>query len=230
MIRQVLQHVRGGLHEVGALADQVVGTARAGVKRRARHREQLASGLLRQPCGDQAAGTERCFHHHHAERQAGDDAIAAGEMPCLGGSAQRCLADHGARFGDAALQVGMLGRVGHVETTRHRGHRMPGLQRAVVRRRIDATGEAGDHHQCMRKLGGEVLRHVLAVGRGVASADQGHSPSRKQRGIAQNRQDSRCIVQQGEQRRVVGLAREDQSRAKSLDGFQLAGCIGDGRD
>ncbi len=71
---------------------------------------------------------------------------------------------------------------------------------------------------------------MLAVGRGVASTDQSHGARRKQRGIAENSQDGRRVVQQSEQRRVVGLGREDQTRAKSLDRFQFAGCIGNGRN
>ena len=124
----------------------------------------------------------------------------------------------------------MLGRVGHVEAAGNRGDRMPGPQRAVVGRRVDAAGEAGDDDQCMREVGGEVLRHVLAVGRGVAAADQGHGASRQQRGIAQNGQNGGRIVQQGEQRRVVGLGREDQPRTEPANGFQFAGRIGNGRD
>ena len=47
----------------------------------------------------------------------------------------------------AALQVGILGRVGHVEAAGHRRDRAPGAQRAAMRRGVDAARQAGDHDQ-----------------------------------------------------------------------------------
>ena len=148
----------GRLGQVGALADQVVGAARARVERRAGHGEQLAAGLLRQPGGDQAAGAQRRLHHHDAEGEAGDDAVAAREVARLGRGAEGRLGDHGARFGDAALQIGVLGRVGHVEAAGDRRDGAAGLQRASMGRGVDAAREAGDHHQRARQFGGQVLR------------------------------------------------------------------------
>jgi hypothetical protein len=97
-------------------------------------------------------------------------------------------------------------------------------------RRVDATSEARYDDQCMCEVGGEVFRHVLAVGRGVAAADQRHGASRQYGGIAQNGQNGGRVIQQDEQRRVVGLGREDQSRTEPANGFQFAGRIGNGRD
>ena len=106
-----------------ALAQQVVAAARPRIERRAGHGEHLAPGVLCQPRGDQAAGAERRLHHHHAERQARDDAVAAGEMAGLRRGAEGRLGDHRARLGDPPLQVGVLRRVGHVQAAGDHGDR-----------------------------------------------------------------------------------------------------------
>ena len=184
-------------------------------------------GLLGEPGGDQAAGPQRRLHHHDAEGEAGDDAVPAREVAGLGCGAERGLGDHGARFGDAALQIGVLGRVGHVEAAGDRRDGAAGLHGAAVGRGVDAAREAGDHHQRARQFGGQVLRHALAVGRGVAAADQGDRAVRQQRRVAQDGDGGGCIVQQGQQRRIVRLAREDHARAKPGESAQFAhGIVG----
>ena len=60
-----------------------------GIQRRARHGENLAALFQRILRGDQRAGSFRRLHHHHAARQAGDDAVAAREMARLGRFAER---------------------------------------------------------------------------------------------------------------------------------------------
>jgi hypothetical protein len=104
------------------------------------------------------------------------------------------------------------------------------LQRPVVGGGVDAAGEAGDHNQRVGKIGGEGLRHPLTVGRGVATTNKGNGTGRQPCGIAQDGDHRRRIVQQRKQRRVAGLACKDQPRPEPADGFQLARCIGGGRD
>jgi len=174
VVRQVVQHVLRRLRQVGALADQVVAAARARVERRARHREQFPPRLLREPGGDQAARAERCFHHDHAQRQASDDAVAAGKVARLRRRAERRFTHHRTRLRDATLQVSMLGRVGDVEAPCNRRNGASRPQSTGVRGGIDAAGEAGDHHHRLCQFSGKILRHALAIGRGVASADQRH--------------------------------------------------------
>ena len=65
-------------------------------------------------------------------------------MARLRRGAERRLADHRAGFGDAALQVGVLRRVGHVQAAGHRRDGAPAEQRAAMRGRVDAAGQAGD--------------------------------------------------------------------------------------
>ena len=62
------------------------------------------------------------------------------------------------RFGDPALQIGVLGRVGHVEAAGDRRDGAAGLQRAGMGRGVDAAREAGDHDQRVRQFRGQVLR------------------------------------------------------------------------
>jgi hypothetical protein len=113
----------------------------------------------------------------------------------LGRGAERRLADNGAGFRDATLEVGVLGRVGDIEAAGNRRNGAPRPQRAGVRGGIDATGEPGDHHHRLGEFGGEILGHALAVGRGVASADQRHRTLRQRGGVAQHGDDRWCVIQ-----------------------------------
>ena len=98
--------------------------------------------------------------------------LRRGKWRAWGAVPERRLGDHGARLGDAALQIGVLGRVGHVETAGHRGDGASGLQRADMGGGVDAAREAGHHDQRACQLGGQALGHALAVGGGVAAAHQ----------------------------------------------------------
>ena len=115
-----------------------------------------------------------------------------------------------------ALQIGVLGRVGHVEAA---GHRRDGARRSAARpyaprRRCRGRGRRPPPAECAR-FGGQVLGHALAVGRGVAAADQGDRAVRQQRGLAQHGEHGGRVVQQGQQRRIVGLAEQRSCGAPS---------------
>ena len=79
---------------------------------------------------------------------------------------------------------------------------------------VDAAGQAGDHDQAGRQVVGQGLGHVLAVGGGVAAADHGDRRRGEQGGVALHRDDRRGVVEIGQQRRVVGVANEDQPAAE----------------
>src|SRR3546814_12896540 len=66
--------------QVRALADQQVAAVRAGSGRRARHGHHLAAIIARPPRGDQRSRFRRRLDHHRAVRDAGDDAVARGEV------------------------------------------------------------------------------------------------------------------------------------------------------
>ncbi len=91
---------------------------------------------------------------------------------------------------------------------------------------IDAAGEARHHDQRACEIGGEILRHALAVGRGIASADQGNRAFQEERRIAQHRQHRRRIVQQPKQRWIRQLAEEDQPGAQMQGRIQFVLRIG----
>src|SRR3546814_15290306 len=57
------------------------------------------------------------FHHHHAQRQPGDDPVAAGEMAGLWFHARRLFGDQQAFGRDTPLQFLVLGRIDDVDPT-----------------------------------------------------------------------------------------------------------------
>ena len=130
----------------------------------------------------------RRLHHHDAQRQAGDDAVAAGEVPGLRGGAERRFGDQQAGFGDAAMQVGVFRRVGQVDAAGDHGD---GAAGAHARPRCAAASMPRARPETTTtlrgQLGGEVLRHALAVGRGVAPAHRRDAALLRQRGVAARR-------------------------------------------
>ena len=89
-------------------------------------------------------------------------------------------------------------------------------------RGVDAAREAGDHHQRARELGGQALGHALTIGRGVAATHQGDRAARQQRCIAQDNESGGCIVQHGQQRRVIRFSGENDACAQPVEGVQFA--------
>lgn len=105
------------------------------------------------------------------------------------------------------------GGVGLVEAAGEHGHGA-GRQRALMRRTVDAAGEAGDDGIALAaELGGEQLRHLDAGERGVARADDGDRRQREDRGLAFDRDDRRRLVDGPKHRRIVGLADADEAGA-----------------
>ena len=126
---------------------------------------------------------ERRLDHHHAERQAGDDAVAAGEVAGERGGAERRLGHHRAALGgDAGLQAGMLRRVGLVEPAGDAAmvrprRSAPRCAAASMPRARPETTARPSAASCL----GEVLRDAPAGGGGVAGADQGDRRGRPAR-------------------------------------------------
>src|SRR5690606_17260804 len=66
--------------ERSALLDQVVRAGRARVERMPGHGEHLPALIGRAACRDERARTAGRLDHHHPEREARDDAVAAREI------------------------------------------------------------------------------------------------------------------------------------------------------
>src|SRR2546430_2483737 len=77
---QLRQNVRGFLHQLRAVAYELVAAARDRTVDRARDRKHLAPGFRRQARGDERAAVARGLDHQRAEREAADDAVAPREV------------------------------------------------------------------------------------------------------------------------------------------------------
>ena len=176
---------------------------------RAGHGEHLPPGLLGDPGGDQAAGAQRRLHHHDAQRQAGDDPVAAGEVPRLRHGAERRLGHHGAasRRSGAAARRSPAGRAGRARRRPRRRCGRCAARRDARRRRCRAPGRR-PRPGCAARSAARRLGDALAVGRGVAPADQRDRARRSSGRVAEHGEAGRRVVQQRQQRRVVRLAEE----------------------
>ena len=174
---QLLQDVVHRAAQGRAVADQLVAALvvrLVGQAGHGKHRAALLGGMLG---GDEGARLLGGLHDHHDARQAGDDAVAGREQPL-----ERLL-PHGA-FGhqravgrDPLRHAAMLGRVEVGQPAGQHGHGAPaGLQGRGMGDAVDAARHAGDHgHAGAGQPLGEARGHPLAVGGGMARADQGHA-------------------------------------------------------
>lgn len=151
-------------------------------------------------------------------------------MPGLRRGAQRRLRHDGAALRHAALQVRVLGRVGHVHPACDGRDGAPGPQRALVRRRVYAARHAGHHDQPGQcQVGCQQLCHALAVDGSVAGADQRHGAVQQQGSVADDGQQRRRRVEAGQRRRVAGAVEEHHAPLELGELVHLALGGGDGR-
>ena len=149
--RDLLDHVAHVLHQLGSLADQAVGAAAAAGARRAGHGEHLAALLQRPARRDQGAAALGGLHHHYAQGEAADEAVARREVVRQRARPQGMLRKHRAAALDAAAEIAMLRRIGNVRArAQHRHGPAASVQRGLVRVPVDAPGHAAHHHDAGR--------------------------------------------------------------------------------
>ena len=97
-----------------------------------------------------------------------------------------------------------------------------GRERALVRRRVDAAGEAGNHHQPRlgQLLAQRFCQHA-AMRAGIAGADDRDGRRREQRGLAEHGQQRRRIGDLGEACGIFRLGPRDQVSAQRLERLEL---------
>ena len=129
---------------------------------------------------------------------------------------------------EAVVQPGILRRVDDVEAAGQHRQRAGG-EGALMRRGVDAAGEAGDHGEAgLAQLPRHVTGEAAAVQRGVAGADDAdHRPGRQLAAAAQ-RQHRRGVLDRGQDLGIVGLAGGDEAAAGPGQRLQLALRLGDG--
>ena len=138
------------------------------------------------------------------ERTAASTTISARAMPemmrlrrgkksALGSVPGTCSETITPALADRRMKRGILRRVDHVEAARHHGDGA-GLERGLMRRRVDAARQAGDDHVALaadlaRQLPGEFPRD----GGGVARAHDGDTAARQQADVALDAEHRRGV-------------------------------------
>ena len=147
-------------------------------------------------------------------------------MPPQRLGAERQLADHRAGFEDALEQLGVLGRIDHVDAARHHRH-CAGRQRPLVRARVDAAGEARDDDEPLAaEVGGDLPGEAVAAGRRVARADDRDHVLAQELPVAAHGNQRRRIGKRRQRRRIIGLAERDQARPQRRAGLELTFGLG----
>jgi hypothetical protein len=130
--------------ERGAVAQQIVGTFRARIARRARYGKDLPPFLGGEFRGDERAGPARRFDDDDRPAKTRDNPVAAGKVASPRFPAERHFADRGALFEEPLKQGFMFGGIDIPQTAGEDRDR-PGLDRRLMRPRVDPAREAGDN-------------------------------------------------------------------------------------
>ena len=128
--------------ECGAVAQQIVGTFRARIERRARYGKDLPPFFGGEFRGDERAGPARRFDDDDRPAKTRDNPVAAGKVASPRFPAERHFADRCALFEEPLKQGFMFGGIDIPQTAREDRDR-PGLDRRLMRPRVDPAREAG---------------------------------------------------------------------------------------
>src|SRR5690606_16093331 len=208
-------HFLGGFHERGAIADQAVAAAGFRVVDGAGDGEDFAAGVGGEASRDQRAGAVGGLDHEGAEGQAGDDAVAAGELALVDAGTGRVFAGDGAGGGDAFVEGGVAAGVGDVDAgAEHGDGAAAGGERAFVGGGVDAGGQAADHREAGGGEGaGEFEGGVAAARGGDPAADDGDARVPQHAQVAGDVQDAWRVWRAPQQRGVVGIVQGEAHRA-----------------
>jgi hypothetical protein len=159
--------------------------------------------------------------HDHAERDPGDQPVAAGKVLCARREAGRPLADEQSPFADGALQLLVLGRINYVDTAGEHGDGAV-LERGNMRRGVDAAGEpGGDDEALKREIGRNLAGEFLSDGGAVARTDDGDDRNVGELQPAFDVEEGRRRIDLGERRRIARLADGDQACPQAFGTLKL---------
>ena len=174
-------HVGGLGDQRCTLLEQAVGAFRARIERRARHREHFAALLAGEPRRDQRAGAARRLDDHDADREAGDEPVAAREVARARLPAERHFRHRRALSQHRFQQLLVFGRVNALEPAGEHGNRAAGEARAM-RSGVDAARQARhDAETVLAQLAREPLGEFDAGRGGIARADDRDHRAREDR-------------------------------------------------
>jgi hypothetical protein len=161
--------------------------------------------------------------------EAGDDAVASGEILRARLVAGGALRDDQAVLGDLTVKAFVLGRIDVVNAPAEDGDGARG-EAGGLGLAVNAEGEAGDGNEaCAAKVSGHVTRDLAASGGGIAGANDGDGVRAGERQLAQNGEQGRRRVQRDKQLGELRFAAGDQARAAALRGGDLVFDGGGGR-
>src|SRR5690606_22287137 len=112
-------------------------------ERRAGNGEDIAALLEREARRDERARAHRRLDDDDAERETGDDAIAAREELAARLRAERHFRDEQAALGDLRMELAILLRIDDIETAADDAYGSA-IERGAVGGRVDAAGKPRD--------------------------------------------------------------------------------------
>ena len=201
------------LHQLRALANQLMAAAGPGMMDGAGQGEHLAALLGGQTRGDQRTAGGAGLHHQGTQTETADDPVAPREVGRLRRAVQRQFRDQRATLGQQAPgETQVPARIELPQAGAQHGDRAAaGLQGALMRRAIDAQRQAtGDAEAGRGQAVGEPPGIVQPLGTGLATADQGQLRPFEQLDLSFDEQQRRRIGDLGQQRRIALVTQAEQ--------------------
>jgi len=152
------------------------------------------------------------------QREAANNSVARREVARLGGGTDGVLGEERAVRGDVGRQVAVLRRVDHVDAAGENGQRAPArVEGRAVGQAVDAAREsAHDSHVVTHQVGHEPMRHLAAVRRHGARADDGHGPFVLRQQLAARVEDGRGVIDVGQPRGITLVGEGVRLHASAL--------------
>src|SRR5713101_4679748 len=221
---QLFDDVLPARHQLRALLDQLIRREAGGLRGVAWHAVNLAAEFHRQARGNQRTRILRPFDNDNAQRYTGDDPVPDRKVFRRRVEAQRELGDDGAALFDQREQLLVLLRIDDVNAVAEDSDRCAagGSASALVRRAVNAAGQAAHNHQpALGQVARQPLSHLIPVGRRASRADNRDAVPGQHLRVATKVEQRRRVVNLEQSLRVLRLVPIQQTAAEALDLRQL---------
>src|SRR5713226_2421418 len=170
---QLFNHVIGVGDQLGSLFDQLIGGKAHRLRDGAGHSEDLPAKFHCETRGNQRTAVLCAFNHDDSERHARNNAVSHRKILRRGMRPQWKLAYDRPALQDFFIELSIFFRVANINARAENSDGAPiRIQSTLMPDGVNATGQAADDHKSTcRKFPAKTLRHLRAVERRAARAD-----------------------------------------------------------
>ena len=174
--------------------------------------KNLSTLVTGKPCSNQRTASPRSFDHQRAKTHATDKTVALWKQRFLRMCAERKFADKCTLPSYLVCEIEVCGWIDAVDTMTEKGNRWcSSLERATMRRRVDALGKSADNAKAtMAEMTCELERVTGAAASRIATADDCNGRHVQNAGITIDIQLGRRTRDLLEEFRIILVAASDK--------------------